>query len=159
MCVEDIPFHNVQLFQTVSEVGFRHSRWLVGAVSEAGFRRMFVTLHVNMRNARDTNRAVNGSLVIFLCVPFLELMMQRFGPVLWLFSHRMCNWHTFFKTKRRHPGKGAIWTSLAAKCVTVFDRVYGFWFNLTENFSVVKPCNPSGFMSRQYTEQCNLLSD
>ena len=43
---------------------------------------MFVILHDNMRNAGDTNQAVNGSLSIFLCVPFLELMMQRFGLVL-----------------------------------------------------------------------------
>ena len=41
---------------------------------------MFVTLHDNMRNARDTKQAVNGSLSIFLCVPFLELMMERYGP-------------------------------------------------------------------------------
>ena len=37
-----------------------------------------------MRNARDTNQAVNGSLSIFLSVPLLELMMQQFGP---LFGH------------------------------------------------------------------------
>ena len=40
---------------------------------------MFAILHDNMGNARDTNQAVNRSLSIFLCVPFLELMMQRFG--------------------------------------------------------------------------------
>ena len=84
----------------------------VGAVSEAGFRRMFATLH-NMRNARDTNQAVNISLSIFLCGPFLELLMQKFGPVLWHFFHHMCDWCTFFKTKCQHPGEGAIWTSLA----------------------------------------------
>ena len=37
---------------------------------------MFAILHDNMRNARDTNQAVNRSLSIFLGVPFLELMMQ-----------------------------------------------------------------------------------
>ena len=46
---------------------------------------MFAILHDNMRNTRDTDQAVNRSLSIFLYVPFLELMMQRFGPVLWCF--------------------------------------------------------------------------
>ena len=41
-------------------------------------------------NTRDTNQAVNGSLSIFLCVPFLELLMQQFGLVLWHFFHHMC---------------------------------------------------------------------
>ena len=48
----------------------------VGAVPEAGFRRMFVILHDNVRNARDTYQAVNRSLSIFLGVTLLELMMQ-----------------------------------------------------------------------------------
>ena len=47
---------------------------------------MFANLHDNISNAKDTNQAVNGSLAIFLCVPFLDLMTQRSGPVLWLFS-------------------------------------------------------------------------
>ena len=55
----------------------------VGAVLEEGFPWMFAILHDNMWNARDTNQAVNGSLSIFLCVPFLELLMQWFGLVLW----------------------------------------------------------------------------
>ena len=46
---------------------------------------MFVILHDDMRNTRDTNQAVNGNLSIFLCSPFLELMMQRFGPLFCLF--------------------------------------------------------------------------
>ena len=44
--------------------------------------RMFVILPDDMRNTRDTNQAVNRNLSIFLCSPFLELTMQRFGPLL-----------------------------------------------------------------------------
>ena len=78
--------NNYLLFQTVSDMGFRQSHWPVGAMSKAGFWLMFANLHDNISNAKDTNQAVNGSLAIFLCVPFLDLMTQRSGPVLWLFS-------------------------------------------------------------------------
>ena len=54
---------------------------LVGAVLRVGFLQMLAILHDNMRNAKDTNQAVNGSLSIFHCVSFLELMMQQFGLV------------------------------------------------------------------------------
>ena len=42
---------------------------------------MFARLHDNMRNARDSNQALNRSLSIFLCVSFLQSMMQRFCDV------------------------------------------------------------------------------
>ena len=110
---------------------------------------MFAILHDNMTNARDTNQAVNGSLSIFLCVPFLELMMQCFGQVL-CFFHRMCDWPTLHK--------GAICrtvynVSLATECVKLLDCVYSFQFIFIENISVVKPTNLSGFVSRLYAEQ------
>ena len=84
-----------------------------GAVSQMGFRRMFAILHDRMKNTRDTNQAVNGSLSIFLCVTFLELMMPVF--VAFFFFHHMCVWRTFLQTKWRHPGEGAILTSLARR--------------------------------------------
>ena len=42
---------------------------------------MFAILHDNMRNARDTDQVPNRSSSIFLCIPFLELMMKQSGPV------------------------------------------------------------------------------
>ena len=51
---------------------------------------MFAILHDNMKNARDTNLAVNVSLSIFLCVPLLAVMMQRFRLVLWHFFYIAC---------------------------------------------------------------------
>ena len=75
-----------------------------GDVSESGFRHMFAILPDNTKNARETNLAVNVSLSIFLCVPLLEVMMQR--SVAFFTLH--VQWHTFYKTKWRHPVEGAI---------------------------------------------------
>ena len=79
-----------------------HSNWLIGAVSEAGFWRTSVIFHDNMS---DTYQAINGSVSIFLRVPSFELVMQRFGPVLWLFfPHRLCELTDFVKTTWRRTG-------------------------------------------------------
>ncbi|WP_419592705.1 hypothetical protein, partial [Thiolapillus sp.] len=60
--------------------------------------------HVNMSDTRNTNQALNGSVSIFLRVPSFELVMQRFGPVLWLFFHRVCELTDFVKTTWRRTG-------------------------------------------------------
>ena len=103
----------ILLFQTVSDIGFRQSHWLVGAMSKVGFWLMFANLHDNISNTRDTNQAVNGSLSIFLSLPWIN------DATIWAsfvaFFHCMCNRCTFFKTKQWHPGKGAIWSLLVRK--------------------------------------------
>ena len=124
-------------------------------MSEAGFPQvgfwwMFAILHDNMRNARDTNQAVNGSLSIFLCVPW---MMQQSELVLWHFFHRICGWCCFFQTSWRCPGEGAVWTSLATECVKLLDWMCSFCLFFFQNISVVKPTNFSGFVSTLYAEQ------
>ena len=77
----------------------------VGAVSEAGFQWMFVILHDNMRNIRDTKQAVNGSLSIFLCVPFLEFLIWAGFLASFPLHVRLAH---FLKTKWQHPGEGTV---------------------------------------------------
>ena len=110
-CLWPILSSMFQLVQTVSEVGFRHSHWLIGAVSKAGIWQTLAIFHDDISNTRDTNQAINRSVSIFLRVPSFKLVMQRFGPVLWLFPHHVCKLTDFVKTTWRSTG---IYASLAS---------------------------------------------
>ena len=130
-------YYRVSLFQTVSD---------------ACFRPMFVILHDNMRNTRDINQAVNRT---YKFVHFLLCSLPWINGCnnLGWFLHHMCDGCVFFKTKWRHPGKDAIWTSLASSVWNDLSEcmvsVYLHWTHFCSKTYCL-----SGFVSRLYAEHC-----
>ena len=103
-CLWPILSSMFQLVQTVSEVGFRHSHWLTGAVSEAGFRRMLVIFHDNMSDTRVTNQAINGSVFISFMFSPLNWWCSHLGQFCGLFSIAYASWPI---SSKQHGGAQA----------------------------------------------------